>query len=200
MLMSTTCPAKRTLADYTALTLIFPRLESCAMREVMQELGRALHEVIQASPDLVLESRAALQRELLTGMDLTTGTVVPHIRVGGIQSPMFAVGQAAEPFGWLAKPFPPTELVFLVAEPSASTLESELLVETLTRLRRAQAVLHELILAPTAEEMLVVLGRFPLVSAEELALVQARRLQLVSRYATDRYVPARPRSGAVLAH
>ncbi len=186
--MNTTCSTKRTLADYTAVRLIFPRLNTSTMQEVTWELAQALREAIPTLPDLVSDSRAALQRALLTGVDLTTRAVFPRIQVAELQWPRFAVGQAAEPFDWLAKPFPPMELVFLIAEPSVSTPESELLVETLTRLRRQQLILNELRSAPTAEAKLMVLERFPMVSAEELALAQAQRLRLVSRYASHNLV------------
>jgi mannitol/fructose-specific phosphotransferase system IIA component (Ntr-type) len=183
--MTTTTSITRALADYTAPAFIIPRLQACTMREVMRELSQTLRETIHALPELDADSSAALQRELLTGVDLTTGAVFPRVRVAGLQCPRFALGRAGEPCQWLARFYPPTDLVFLIAEPNVSTPESDRLVETLTRLRRDQVILNELRLARTAEEMLIALGRFPLVSAEELALAQAHRLQHVSHYASN---------------
>jgi len=173
----------RTLADYTAPALLVPRLQGCTTPAVMDELSQVLHHADHPMPNLCSDSRAALQRELLTGVDLTYGTVFPRVRVSGIPRPRFALGRTAEPLQWLAKCYPPTELVFLLAEPAASTPESEQLVETLSRLRRGQAILSDVRLARTAEEMLLLLQRVPLVNPEELATVQARLLQRVNYYA-----------------
>ena len=184
--MSTpTSPAAtpHTLADYTAPAFLVPRLQGCTIPAVMDELSQVLHHADHPMPDLRSDSRAALQRELLTGVDLSYGTVFPRVRVSGIPRPRFALGRTAEPLQWLAKCYPPTELVFLLAEPATSTPESEQLVETLSRLRRGQAVLGELRLARGAEEMLLLLQRVPLVNPEELATVQARPLQRVNYYA-----------------
>ena len=173
----------RTLADYTAPAFLVPRLLGCTIAAVMHELSQVLHHADHPMPDLSSDSRSALQRELLTGVDLTYGTVFPRVRVSGIPRPRFALGRTAEPLQWLAKCYPPTELVFLLAEPATSTPESEQLVETLTRLRRGQAVLGDLRLARTAEEMLLLLQGIPLVNPEELATVRARLLQRASHYA-----------------
>jgi mannitol/fructose-specific phosphotransferase system IIA component (Ntr-type) len=164
----------RSLADYTGPALIVPRLKGRTMQEVMQELSEALRQSLPTRPDLHAESRAALQRELLTGVDLTSGTVFPRVQVGGLPSPQFAVGRAADPVQWLATFYPPTEFVFLLAEPGVSTKESEQVVETISRLRRDQGILQELRSAVAAEALLGALGRFPLVSPEELAKARVR--------------------------
>ena len=54
-------------------------------------------------------------------------------------------------------------------------------------------MLNELRLARTAEEIFMLLGQFALVSAEELARVQAERLQRMSYYASSSYARGQTR-------
>lgn len=96
------------------------------------------------------------------------------------------MGRADPPLPWLARFYPATEFVFLLAEPQADSLETAQLTEVINRLRRDPAVLKELRTARTTGQILTVLGRCRLVSAEEVAKVQARQLELVSRYTAHR--------------
>jgi mannitol/fructose-specific phosphotransferase system IIA component (Ntr-type) len=185
--MSTRSSITRLLSDYTAPALLIPRLQRSTPPAVMEELSQVLHQADNALPDLRCDSRTAIGQELLTSVTLEFGAVFPQVRVAGLQRPRFALGRAAQPLSWLVSFYPPTELVFLALEPEGSTPESERLAETLTRLGRDHARLNELRLARTAEEMFMLLGQFPIVSAEELATVQAQRLERTSYYPSSSY-------------
>lgn len=186
--MNPTNPTGPTLADYTAPALMVPRLRGSTTAAVMEELSCALCQADQSMAGVRSESHAAMQLELLTGCDLQSGVVFPRARLAGIHHPRLALGRADPPLPWLAKFYPPTQFVFLLAEPQADSLETAQLAETVNRLRRDASVLGELRLAATIGQMLTVLGRCRLVSAEEVAKVQARQQEVVNRYAAHRPV------------
>ena len=186
--MNPTNPTGPTLADYTAPTLIVPRLRGSTTAAVMEELSNALGQADHSMAGVRSESHAAMQLELLTGCDLQSGVVFPRARIAGIHHPRLAVGRADPPLPWLARFYPATEFIFLLAEPQTDSLETAQLTETVNRLRRDPSVLKELRLARTTGQMLTVFGRYRLVSAEEVAKVQARQLEVVNRYTAHRPV------------
>jgi mannitol/fructose-specific phosphotransferase system IIA component (Ntr-type) len=193
--MSATISSTDVLADYTAPPLIIPRLHGTTPSGVIEELSEAMNQADSSVPDLRYESRAAIGRELLTGTTLEFGAVFPHVRLGGLLRPRFALGRTATPLSWLVNSYPPTEIVFLVVEPKNSTPETERLAETLARLGRDHARLNELRLARSAEEIVMLLRQFPIVSAEELARIQAERLQRATHYASMHQIRAQSRRG-----
>lgn len=164
----------RTLADYTASALIIPRLQGSTISAVAEELCSVLQQADPLLPDLRFQSRSAMQRELLTGVDLTCGGVFAHVCAPGVQRPRFSLGRTDQPFQWLAKFYPPTHLVLLVIEPKPSTPEANQLAETLAYLRRQQSFLDELRSSQTAEAILLALERRSLVSLTEVAHQQER--------------------------
>lgn len=167
-------PKLRTLADYTKPGLIIAQLTTRTTASVMQELTHALHREDSSLPDQLASSAAALIRELLTSRALDAGAAFPQVRVAALSRLRFALGRSSEPLPWRAFGFPPTELVFLILEPSKTDPEFEQLVTTLHGLGNDRVRLDGLRRAQSAEEMLAVLAQTPLVAASEWAHVPSR--------------------------
>lgn len=164
-------PKLRTLSDYTKPELIIPQLATRTTTSVMQELTTVLHREDGSAPDQRSSSTTALIRELLTGMALDFGAAFPHVRGAALSRPRFALGRSSEPLLWRASGFAPTDLVFLILEPSKTDPEFEQLVTTLHGLGKDRARLDGLRRAASAEEMLAVLAQIPLVAISELVRV-----------------------------
>jgi mannitol/fructose-specific phosphotransferase system IIA component (Ntr-type) len=158
---------RRTLADYTSTALIVPQLHSRATAAVMQELNDVLHRVEAIVSDHLFPGLAALNRELLTSMDLDFGAAFPQLLVPSLQRPRFVVGRATEPLPWRASFYPPIEFVFLVVEPSRTDLEYKQLMAALHRLGNDRLRLDDLRRAHSGEEMLAVLAQCPISELEK---------------------------------
>jgi len=106
---------------------------------VTREMITALHREDGSVPDQLSSSTTALIRELLVGTALDFGAAFPQTRIAELSRPRFALSRSGKPLAWRASGFTPTELVFLILEPSNTDLEFEQLVATLHGLGKDRA-------------------------------------------------------------
>jgi mannitol/fructose-specific phosphotransferase system IIA component (Ntr-type) len=149
------------LADYTRLALIVPRLREEDTAGIISELSQALQRE-GCVPDVLPFYQAALNQELLTNSALDCGFAFPHARLGGIKRLQFAFGRSPEPIVWGAKSLWPVQFIFLLAVPATDAAGYLHLLASLSRLAQQPERLAQLRSAESAEAILAALGKIRL--------------------------------------
>jgi nitrogen PTS system EIIA component len=150
-----------TLADFTRVGLVVPRLREVDAPGVIGELSQVLQRE-GCIPDMLPFYHAALNQELLGNSALQCGMALPHARLPGVKQVRFAFGRAPQPIIWGSKNSWPVQFFFLLAVPATDAARYLHLLATLARLGQQPAHLAELRSATTAEEILGVLERLTL--------------------------------------
>lgn len=144
------------LADYSSASLMIPELRGLRSYEVIQELCLALQRENRI-PDLLPFYHAILNHEFLVSSDTEAGMAIPHAPLAGLREPVFATGRSNEPIYWGAKAMRTVRLVFLIAMPDTDSTQYLLLISSLARLSRDEALMQRLQTVPTAEQMFEIL-------------------------------------------
>jgi mannitol/fructose-specific phosphotransferase system IIA component (Ntr-type) len=149
-----------TLAQYTRLGLLVPRLRERDAAGVINELSQVLQQQGCVS-DLLPFYHAALNQELLANSAFECGLAIPHARLSGVKQLQFAVGLAPEPLVWAKSPWP-VQCVFLMAVPATDAARYLHLLASLARLGQQPDIMDQLRSAESAEALLALLERLPL--------------------------------------
>jgi nitrogen PTS system EIIA component len=139
-----------TLADYTAPSLMVPRLCSRDATSVMAELCSTLQSQGQII-DLLPFYHAVINREALSGTVVSPGWALPHGRIAGIPQLCFALGRTVGPLAWYGGQ--PVNLVFLFAVPESEAGAYLSLISGLARLGQDHSRLERLGAAPDSRMM-----------------------------------------------
>lgn len=142
-----------TLADFTRLPLIVPRLREQDTAGVVKELSQVLHEH-GAVPDLLSFYHAAMNHEFLVNSATDCGMALPHARLHGVGQSGFAFGRSEQPLLWGTGPAAPVSLVFLLAVPATDAAGHLRLLSALAQLGREPDLLDALRSHDTAEGIL----------------------------------------------
>ena len=146
------------LADYTRLALIVPRLRERDAAGIISELSQVLQRQ-GCVPDVLPFYHAALNQELLANSALACGLAFPRARLSGIKRLQFAFGRTAEPIAWGAKSSWPVQLIFLLAVPATDAAGYLHLLASLARLGQQPEHLAQLRAAESTEAILAVLDK-----------------------------------------
>lgn len=138
-----------TLADFTAPSLIVPRLCGHDAATVIQELAQKMQREGRV-PDCLPFYQAALNREFLGSTNMETGMAFPHARMTGLKELAFALGRSDEPLDWGPGAIRPVRLVFLMTIPATDSTQYLWLISGLARLAKNSALVQELHAAPDA--------------------------------------------------
>jgi mannitol/fructose-specific phosphotransferase system IIA component (Ntr-type) len=150
-----------TLADFTSLELIVPRLRGRDEAAVLQELSQALQREGRV-PDFLPFYHAALNREFLVSSDLEAGMAFPHARLPGLKELSFALGRGDRPLVWGAKAGHSVRLIFLIAVPGTESTQYLSLLSGLARLAKDGGLMEKLRAAADAARMFEVLQQIEL--------------------------------------
>jgi len=156
----TSVATRVSLADFTGLELIVPRLQESDAAGIIEELSQRLRAQ-QAIGDVLSFYHAAVNHELLSNSDLPTGIAIPHARSDQVRRLTLAVGRAREPVGWGGKSSRPVEWVFLIAVPATDASGYLALLASLAGLSRRPEMLARLHAATAAESVLEILEEIP---------------------------------------
>ncbi len=142
-----------TLADFTSVGLVVPRLREVDAPGVIGELSQVLQRE-GCVPDMLPFYHAAMNQELLGNSALPCGIALPHARLPGVKQVQFAFGLAPEPIIWGSRNSWPVQFIFLLAVPATDAARYLHLLATLARLGQQAGHLAELRSATTADEIL----------------------------------------------
>ena len=119
------------LADYTRLKLIVPRLIESDPAGIIKELSQRLgtQNVIG---DVLSFYHAAFNHDLLNNSALPTGIALPHARSSQVARLTLAIGRTREAVFWGTKNSWLVDHVFLIAVPATNALEYLALLSCLT--------------------------------------------------------------------
>lgn len=109
-----------TLADFTSLHLIIPRLGGRDVPGVLKELTLALQQEDRV-PDVLPFYHAVLNREYLATTNAANGLAFPHARLPGVKDISFAFGRTERPIAWHAGGGETVKMVFLIAVPATES-------------------------------------------------------------------------------
>ena len=131
--MSCEAPSVRnqiSLADYTRLELIVPRLIESDPAGIIKELSQRLgaQNVIG---DVLSFYHAAFNHDRLNNFALPTGIALPHARSPQVARLTLAIGRTQEPVVWGTKTSWPVDYVFLIAVPATNALDYLVLLSCL---------------------------------------------------------------------
>jgi PTS system fructose-specific IIC component len=157
--MTATAPVS--LADYTRLELVMPRLSEGDTAGVIGELSQVLQRQ-GCVPDLLPFYHTALNQELLSDSALECGIAFPHARQSGVKQLQFAFGRTAEPIMWGVKGSWPVQFIFLLAVPATDAAGYLHLLASLARLGKNPEQLEALRNGTDAGSLLGVLERIKL--------------------------------------
>jgi mannitol/fructose-specific phosphotransferase system IIA component (Ntr-type) len=149
------------LADYTRLPLIVPRLRERETAGVIKELSQLLQQE-GCVPDVLPFYNEALNREFLVNTAMENGFAFPHARLSGVSRMYFALGRSREPLVWGAKGSLPVNFVFLVSVPATDAASYLQLLSGLLRLGQHREWLQRLHSAGSAREIFGVLEQVKL--------------------------------------
>ncbi len=140
------------LARYSSESLMLPSLAERDAAGVIQELSRRLQREGRI-PDMLPFYNAALNREFLTSTAMGEALAFPHARLSGVHHLCFALGRSRFPIPWGMKGSVPVRLVFLMAVPETDSTQYLSLISGLGRLSKENALVEQLLSAPSAAEM-----------------------------------------------
>lgn len=149
----------QTLADFTSVKLILPKLNERTTSGVINELNQCL-QMHEGLSEHLFATTAAINHGLLTSMKLDGGMVLAQVRSTMLPHTRFALGRAGETLLWRGSHRPPITFVALVVEPSANPGEYERVVEVLNTLAHHTEALKLMCDATGAEEILAILAGF----------------------------------------
>ena len=158
---TTIITAPVSLADYTRLELIVPRLRERDTAGIISELSQVLQRQ-GGVPDVLPFYQAALNQEMLANSALDTGLALPHARLSGVKQLQFAFGRTPAPVVWGGRSSWPVQLIFLLAVPATDVAGYLHLLASLARLGQQPELLAQIRLADTAEAILAVLEQIRL--------------------------------------
>jgi mannitol/fructose-specific phosphotransferase system IIA component (Ntr-type) len=150
-----------TLADFTSLGLIVPRLRGGDVASVLQELSQALRNEMRVT-DLLPFYHAALNREFMVSTEIEAGMAFPHARLAGLKEVSFALGRSDKPLVWTAKATGTVRLVFLMAVPATDATQYLLLISGLVRLAKESKLVDQLYAAQNSSQVMDVLKQIEL--------------------------------------
>lgn len=150
-----------TLAHFTSPRLIIPELRGEDAASAIQELSLLLHQE-KCVPDMLPFFHAALNHEFLVSSEMDAGMAMPHARLPGLREPVFAVGRSSTPIRWSAGAGRAVSLVFLIATPATDSTRYLLLISSVARLSKSDALMKKLHAAGDAKQMLAVLQQVDL--------------------------------------
>lgn len=150
-----------TLADFTSLGLIVPRLRGRDAATVIQELAAAMQQEGRV-PDTESLCRAALSREGQGGTDMEDGLAFPHARLAGLKELSFALGRGDRPLDWGTGNVRSVRLVFLLAVPAMDYAQYLRLISGLARLSKDGPLVKKLLAAPDASSIIELLRQVEL--------------------------------------
>jgi len=157
------------LADYTSLELLTPRLENRSASAAIAELCSRLEHAGKI-PDSLSFYDAVIRRETLSSTGTAYGLALPHARVDGLPELSFALGVTAEPLVWFDKTAEPVRMVFLFAVPDGEVKNYLKLISGLAKLSRDPVYEARLFQASDSRAMLEVLHQIPLRDARAVAV------------------------------
>jgi len=144
------------LADYTSLELLLPKLQSRDSAQALKELCGRL-EYAGKVPNSALFYNAVMAREKLSSTATSPGWAMPHSRIQGLSELSFALGMSPEPMEWLGNSAVPVSMIFLFAVPETEIGSYLRVISGLARLNRKPALLSELLRVVDSQAMLELL-------------------------------------------
>jgi mannitol/fructose-specific phosphotransferase system IIA component (Ntr-type) len=147
----------QTLADFTSVNLILPKLNERTTTGVINELNQCL-QMHEGLPEHLFATTAAINHELLASMKVDGGMVLAQVRSATLPHTRFALGRAGETLPWRGSRRPPITFVALVVKPPANPGEYERVIEVLNTLAHHTEALKLMREATGAEEILAILA------------------------------------------
>jgi PTS system fructose-specific IIC component len=152
--------ASAALSDFTCPGLVCSSLRATDPASAIRELAELVGRSGKVADAREVE-RLALERERLSPTDCEDGLAMPHARVPGIQSLLFAAGRSASGIPWGPHKLR-VRIVFLLVVPENHVGAYLQLISGVARLSRERELLSALFEVPDEASLMAVLGRVPL--------------------------------------
>jgi mannitol/fructose-specific phosphotransferase system IIA component (Ntr-type) len=147
---------KMTLARFTSLELIAPRMQSRDAATAVAELSTLMRNQGRIE-NLPAFSNAVIKREQLGSTAISAGCAIPHARVASLDRLSFALGRSTNPLPWFGQGSNPVRLVFLLAVPENDARTYLEAISGLARLSQDPFRMEGLIEASDQQEMFDIL-------------------------------------------